>query len=584
MTLTLLALGVLAALAAGYFVYGSFVARQFQLDDARSTPAVERNDGVDFVPTRPFYLMGQHFSAIAAAGPIVGPIAACMAFGWLPCLLWIGLGVVFIGAVHDFAALVASIRHGAHSIAEVAKQNIGTRGYLALVAFIWLALIYVIVAFTDVTAAGFLGNDPELQAIRADFNRGGAVAMASTLYLALALLLGLVQWRLKPPMWLVTLVFVPATLGMVWLGTQWSGVLLFDARTWYFAILLYCFVASMLPLWLLQQSRGFLGGFVLYLSLALGVAGLLFGGFEIQQPMVRHVDTNILSWFGAGTEKDMGVLLFPFLFVTIACGACSGFHGLVCGGTTSRQIAKESHCKPIAFGSMLLEGFVAVIALATIMIVAPSAAGENRAPGVIYGEGLARFMTTLFGDRHLIFAKTFGTMVMATFVFDTLDVSTRLGRYLLQELTGRKGRIASVVAAAVTAGVPLAILLGAEPGSWRKFWTLFGTSNQLLAALTLLGITVWLARNGRRYAYVALPMVFVMVITLTALVVQILGAARTIATSGWRLDATAFNAITSVALLVLALVFIVEALRAGRRPGPAEPRSEPRRVLLAADP
>jgi carbon starvation protein len=565
MTLSILALAVLAALATGYVLYGSYIARQFRLDDTRRTPAVERNDGVDFVPERPFYLMSQHFSAIAAAGPIVGPIAACMAFGWLPCLLWVGLGVIFIGAVHDFAALVASIRHGASSIAEVARQNIGTRGYLALVAFIWLALVYVIVAFTDVTAAGFLGADPELQAIQADFHRGGAVAMASTLYLGLALVLGLVQWRLRPPLWLVTVVFVPATLGMVWLGTQWSGVLLFDARTWYLAILAYCFVASMLPLWLLQQSRGYLGGFVLYLSLTLGVVGLLFGGFEIQQPMIKNVDRNLLGWFGAGTEQDMGVLLFPFLFVTIACGACSGFHGLVCGGSTSRQVSKESHCKPIAFGSMLLEGFVAVIALATIMIVAPSA-NDTRAPGVIYGEGLARFLTTLFGDQHLVYAKTFGTMVIATFVFDTLDVSTRLGRYLLQELTGLKDRVSGLIAAAVTAGVPLVILMAAEPGSWRKFWTLFGTSNQLLAALTLLGITVWLARNGRRYLYVAVPMVFVMVITMTALVVQITGAARTIAAKGLRPDATTFNAAASVALLVLAVVFVIEALRAGRRP------------------
>lgn len=566
MSLSLIAVLVLAALAAGYLIYGRYIARQFRLDDSRTTPAVERSDGIDFVPTRPFYLLGQHFSAIAAAGPIVGPIAACMAFGWLPCLLWIGIGVIFIGAVHDFAALVASIRHGAHSIAEIARENLGRRAYLAIVAFIWLALVYVIVAFTDVTAAGFLGTDPDLQAIHADFNRGGAVAMSSTLYLALAVVLGLLQWKLKPPMWLVTLVFVPATLGAVWLGTQWSNVLVFEAKTWYIAILAYCFVASMLPLWLLQQPRGFLGGFVLYMSLALGVIGLLFGGFKIEQPMVKHIDHTILSWFGSGTEKDMGVLLFPFLFVTIACGACSGFHGLVCGGTTSRQVSKESHCKPIAFGAMLLEGFVAVIALATIMIVVPGGAEEKRAPGVIYGEGLARFITTLFGAEHLIYAKTFGTMVMATFVFDTLDVSTRLGRYLLQELTGLKGKIAGLVAAAITAGVPLIVLLSAEPGGWRKFWTLFGTSNQLLASLTLLGITVWLVRSGKRCWFVAIPMVFVMAITVTALIVQLTGAFRTIRATGFAFNATVMNAATGVALLLLALIFIIEAVRAARRP------------------
>ncbi|MGH9557132.1 MAG: carbon starvation CstA family protein, partial [Terriglobales bacterium] len=211
MSLLLLSLIVIAVLVVGYFTYGSFVARQYQLDDKKDTPAVVRNDGADFVPTRPFYLMGQHFSAIAAAGPIVGPIAACLAFGWLPSILWIALGVVFIGAVHDFSALIASVRHGAGSIAEIARRNLSRRAWLAMLAFIYIALIYVIVAFADVTASTFIGKTEDL-AGEFSFNAGGAVAAASTLYLLLALGMGVVQRKLEPPIWLVTVIFVPATL------------------------------------------------------------------------------------------------------------------------------------------------------------------------------------------------------------------------------------------------------------------------------------------------------------------------------------------------------------------------------------
>ncbi|MFN7143210.1 MAG: carbon starvation protein A, partial [Myxococcota bacterium] len=538
MSLGLLAIAVVAVLTAAYFTYGRFVARQYALDDARVTPATAHADGIDFVPTRPFYLLGQHFSAIAAAGPIVGPIAACVTFGWLPCLLWIVVGVVFIGAVHDFAALVASVRHGAGSVAEVARIYLGKRAWLSLVAFIWVALVYVIVAFTDVTASTFVGRTEELEGMAAGFNPGGAVAMASVLYLTLAAVMGLVE-RFVParlrPMWLLTALFVPGTLGMVWLGTQASTVLLLDARVWHVAILGYCFVASLLPMWLLQQPRGYLGGFVLYLSIGVGLVGVLFGGFEVQMPAVSPAVTAgglgaVLA--GAPDAPALPTLVFPFLFVTIACGACSGFHGLVCGGTTSRQIAKESHCHPVGYGAMLLEGLVAVIALATVMIVAPGA-DASRPPGVIYGEGIARFLTVLLGDDALLFARTFGMMAVATFVFDTLDVSTRLGRYLLQELTGLRDRVPGVLAAAATAGVPLLVLFSSEPGSWRQFWTLFGTANQLLAALTLLAVSVWMIREGRRAWYVVAPMVAVMTITLAAVGLQALTGVRTIAAHGF---------------------------------------------------
>ncbi|HKQ51595.1 MAG TPA: carbon starvation CstA family protein, partial [Pyrinomonadaceae bacterium] len=244
MSLTLLALGFMALLFVAYRLYGGWVARQFVLDDARTTPAHELNDGVDYIPTRPFYLFGQHFSAIAAAGPIAGPILACQAFGWLPCLLWIALGVVLIGAVHDFSSLAASVRHGARSIAEITREHLGRKAGAAMMGFIWIALVYVIVAFTDITAGTFVAGSEELRQTSVAFNPGGAVAAASVMYLLLSVALGLVQRYLDPPLWLVTVIFVPATFALAWLGTKFSTVLLLDHKTWGVLILVYCGVAS----------------------------------------------------------------------------------------------------------------------------------------------------------------------------------------------------------------------------------------------------------------------------------------------------------------------------------------------------
>ncbi|HEX7896387.1 MAG TPA: carbon starvation protein A [Planctomycetota bacterium] len=553
MPLPLLAAIVIGALTAGYFLYGKLIARQYRLDDTRRCPAEEFNDGDDYVPAKPFYLLGQHFSAIAAAGPIVGPIAACMAFGWLPCVLWIGLGVIFIGAVHDFSALVASVRHKAQSVAGIVRENLGTRAWLAILAFIWIALVYVIVAFADVTAGTFAGQIEELEGKDVAFSKGGAVAFASTAYLLLAVVMGFIQKKLSPPLWLVTLIFVPATLGVVWLGTKASTLLVFPHGSWVGIIMAYCFVASLLPVWVLLQPRGYLGGFVLYIALAVGVVGLFFGGFTIQQPAFK-------GW-GAGKTPDDH--LFPFLFVTIACGACSGFHGLVCSGTTSKQISKESDCKPVGYGAMLLEAFVALIALGTILI----AANPKGGPGAIYGDGMGEFLTVIIGKQHKAFATVFGAMVFSTFVFDTLDVATRLGRIILQELTNRKGKAAAAVATLIMTGVPFVLLAASKAGSWRAYWTLFGTSNQLLAGLTFLGITVWLKRTGRPYWFTLWPMVFVLTITVWSLVVQGVAAFR----EKLGFNPVTINGVTAVLLGALTALLLVESVAALRRPSEARP-------------
>ena len=548
MNLTLIAVVFLVLIALAYRLYGSWIAKQVQLDDGIATPAHEREDGVDFVPTKPFYLFGQHFAAIAAAGPIAGPIIACQDFGWLPCLLWIGLGVVLIGAVHDFMALAASVRHGARSIADITREHLGTKAGIAMMAFIWLALVYVIVAFADITASSFVTGGEELAAARTTFFPGGAVAAASIFYLALAVLMGIIQRFFNPPLWLMTVIFVPATFVAVWAGTLVSTQFVLSAKIWALLILAYCCVASMVPVWSLLQPRGYLGGFVLYFALAIGIVGVLFGGYEIKQEAFKTWDTGRMTG-----------MLFPFLFVTIACGACSGFHGLVCSGTTSKQIDRESHIKPVGYGGMLAEAFVALIALVTVMIVAqPAITAQGLKPGTIYGNGIGTFLTLVIGEKYRNFAITFGAMAFSTFVFDTVDVSTRLGRYIVQELFRMPSRFGAWVGTFATVALPVYFVGFAPPGTWVKFWTLFGASNQLLAALTLLSISVWLHARRQKVAFTFIPMLFVLVTTLYALVrltVANFAAARK--TGG---GVEMVNSITCAALIALAIYVVFRAV------------------------
>ena len=543
MALILLALAFLTLLTLAYRIYGRWVARQICLDDRRITPAHAFRDDIDFVPTRKFYLFPQHFSAIAAAGPIAGPILACQAFGWLPCLLWIGLGVVLIGAVHDFSSLSASVRHKAGSIADITREHLGSKAGVALLIFIWITLVYVTVAFTAMVSASFVTAPEELLEIHANFHPGGAVAAASIMYLLLAVVMGFVQRFLKPPMWLMAVIFVPAALTVVWLGTLISHLFSFDIKTWGLIILAYCAVASLVPVWSLLQPRGFLGGFILFLALALGLFGIFFGSYEIKQPL-----------FTSFRIEGITGSLFPFLFVTIACGACSGFHGLVCSGTTSRQIDRESHIQPIGYGAMLAEGLVAFISLATIMILGVADL-KGLSPATIYGNGLGNFLSLIIGQENLPFAITFGAMAFSTFVFDTLDVCTRLGRYIVQELLGWKGKLGAVVGTLATVALPVYFVLMSLERGWSNFWTLFGASNQLLAALTLLSITIWLYRARRRIAFTLLPMLFVLAITLWALITLAVANFATPEGGGVHL----VNGVAALVLVSLAIFLVVRA-------------------------
>jgi len=560
MPLAVIAAVCLVAFALAFRWYGRFVASRYRLDDARVTPAVEMNDGVDFIPTRRPILLAQHFASIAAAGPVVGPITAAIAFGWAPSLLWIVLGSIFIGACHDFSALVASVRHGARSIPEMVKDNLGPRAHKLALLFIWLSLLYVIVAFTDVTARQFVAVetwDGEEHAI------GGGVATSSFLYLGLAVLMGAALTKFRMSLGAATVLFLPALFAVIVIGQSIPIYLPFGdpVVAWGIIILLYCGVASVLPMWVLLQPRGYLGGFFLYITLLIGFVGLLFGGFRAEYPA-------FVEWFSPRVGP-----LFPFLFVTIACGACSGFHGLVCSGTTCKQVQRESHTPLVGYGAMLLEGVVAVMALATVMIWAKGSPELAAPPSVIYAKGIAHFTHAILGVP-IYWGLTFGMLAFATFVYDTLDVATRLGRYLLEELLRLRGTAGRWIATGLTLGVPMIYLVlapgtvvvdGRPQPTWLIVWTLFGSSNQLLAALTLLLLSAWIQKTTRgRGLWVRLPAVFMLVTTVAALLLQFVEGARRITHGAGLLSAPGINTFLALALLVIALAFTWEWWRSTR--------------------
>jgi carbon starvation protein len=507
-------------LTIAYFTYGRMVARLLRLDPNKPTPAVEMRDGLDYEPIDSKFLMSQHFSAIAAAGPIVGPIAAGLAFGWVPALIWILVGSIFIGGVHDMAALTASVRHKAGSIAEVVRLHMSRRSFLLFLSFVWIALVYIIVAFTDVTTTAFVG----MQDLGAGVTvTGGAIASSSLLYLVLPIVMGLLLRYTKLSLNMATLIFLPLIAGTIYVGKYipfdvqaLTGLSKTNAQNvWDVALLIYCLVAAVVPVWLLLQPRGHLGGYFLYIALGGGVVGLLIGNHEIKYP-------EFTTW-----TTGQGATLVPFLFIMIACGACSGFHSLIASGTTSKQLKRETDARVIGYGAMLLEAMVAIVSLSCVMIWAKGSTQLNSSPNVIYAQGMGAFLKTMNVPPE--FAISFALMAFTTFVYDTLDVCTRLGRYIIQELTGwqdAKGRWLGTI---LTSGVPLYFLLqtpptdanGVEQPLYKLFWNLFGASNQLLAALTLLGVTVWLWRT-RREAWVwlvtGLPCVFMYVMSSWALV------------------------------------------------------------------
>lgn len=488
----------------GYIFYSKRVARWLGVEPDRPTPAHTERDDFDYCPARTPVLFGHHFSSIAGAAPIVGPIFGAV-FGWLPAFLWIIIGGVFAGAVHDFGSLIASIRHRGCSIGEVIEAQIGRTGKILFLLFSWSALILVIAVF-DIIVANTFARIP-------------AAATTAILYLGLAFVFGIAIYRVKLPFLPTTAVFVVLLFLSIAAGIRYP--LSLSANAWKLILLGYIFIASVLPVWLLLQPRDFLSSFLLYTLIIGATIGIFFSNPQVNLPVFT------------GLKSSLGYL-FPILFVTVACGAISGFHSLVASGTTAKQLNKESDARIIGYGGMLIECLLAVIALIAAGYFLPGEYRELLGKGgngaiEIFSRGVGNFMSILRIPPEL--GATFAALTVSAFALTTLDTATRLSRYAFQEffggsplsrlqcedapssppLLGRNCYLATFFSVAATAFL-------IYTGSSSKIWPIFGSANQLLAALALLAVATWLGRLGRKYLFVLIPMFFMFAVTLSALV------------------------------------------------------------------
>jgi carbon starvation protein len=543
---SLLILISLIALALGYFVYGGWLSRLFQLDDRRPTPAHSRGDGVDYVPAPLPVLMGHHFASIAGAAPIVGPVLAA-SFGWLPVLVWILIGGIFMGAVHDFLSLVASLRHEGRSIGSLIEAYIGHSGRLLFLAFSWLTLLLVVAVFTMLVSGTFTAVP--------------AAASSSLGFILLAVAFGFLLKSDKLGLLPLSLIGVTLLFLILLGGQHWpldlAGLLPGgkDAAItfWRWIILGYIFIASITPVHLLLQPRDYLNSFLLYAMMAGGLAGIFVASPELRLPA-----------FAGFSSPDLG-FVFPILFVTVACGAISGFHSLVSSGTTARQLSRESHARPVTFGSMLIESLLAVVAL----VVVASSMNLGDLQGMSAGSAIARFSSGLAGLMSSFglpeeSGTVFTSLAVSAFALTSLDTATRIGRFVFEELAEallpdqawlRKRHVATLLT--VGGG---ALLLFSNAG--KAIWPLFGAANQLLATIALLTLAVWLSAmaSSRRAWYVLLPMFFMFAVTTSALVLQL----KTHVMAGhWAL------ALIALLLLLLAIVLALQAWRVLRQ-GPRQ--------------
>lgn len=512
-----------------YAVYGKYLATKWGIDVTKKTPAHDLYDGIDYVPAKAPVLLGHHFSSIAGAGPIVGPIAAAI-FGWVPILLWIIIGSVFFGGVHDMGALFASVRHNGKSLGEVIGSTMGRRGKKLFAIFAWLTLILVVAAFANIVASTFVST-PE-------------AATSSLLFIAVAIIFGFFVYRRGASLAVGSVIGVIMLIGCIYLGTLFP--LSLSKTTWMVILLAYIFIASVTPVWILLQPRDYLNSFLLYAMLIGGFLGAL-----IMKPTLSLAPT---TGFNVG-----GKYMFPLLFVTVACGAISGFHSLVGSGTTSKQLDNEKDIKLVGYGSMLIEGVLAVIAIVTAAYLSKERLGELLAAGGpvnVFADGLGNFMTS-FGIPFTT-GKSFTALAISAFAMTTLDTATRLARFILQEMAGEfeekvpvLGKLGNKYNATI-----VTVLISGYLGfnGWTTIWPLFGSANQLLSALTLLSLAVWLKQTGRVYKVASIPMVFMFAVTLSALLLIIKD----------NLSNPILLAF-AVALFVLALILIGEARSAFKK-------------------
>ena len=553
MTAILIIAAAIVLLVLGYIFYGSWLAKQWGIDPGRKTPAVELEDGVDYVAAKPAVLMGHHFSSIAGAGPINGPIQASV-FGWLPVFLWCVIGGIFFGGLQDFGSLFASIRHGGKSVGEIIKDSMGPRAKKLFIIFALLVLILVIASFVNVVAGTFASTN----ALGFTTNPEGTetTAIISLLFIVLAIIYGVVTNRFGVKTLPATICGIVGIVLMLVLGLNVGFAM--GRVAWIVAIGAYITIASLVPVWILLQPRDYLSSFLLYAMMGVAIVGIIFSAFAGTATFDMPV---FVGWkTGIGT-------LFPALFITVACGACSGFHSLISTGTSSKQLASEKDAKPIGYGSMLIESALGIVALIAVgMVYTTYTGGGFGSPSVAFATGIA----TMFGtDGSAVYntIRALLTLAVSVFALTSLDTGTRLSRFMFSELFLKEGEatykdakgIRKVLAYPLT-GTLLMVVIGCILGglSLSQIWTLFGAANQLLAGIALLAVAAWLGNVGKNNKMFYIPMAFMLTATITSLVMTVITKIQNIATAKW---GDWFQLFFAAAMVVLAVILVIEGIK-----------------------
>lgn len=585
MNAMLVLLGGLIVLIVGYVCYGGWLAKQWGIDPKRPTPAQELEDGIDYVPSKPYVLLGHHFSSIAGAGPINGPIQAAV-FGWVPVLLWVLIGGIFFGAMHDFGALFASLRHKGQSIAAVIAENIDNTAKRIFCIFAYLTLLLVVAAFASIVANTFavgLANATDASNLA-----NQRTAMISMLFIVAAVIYGLATRGRNIPAVANIGIAILIIVVLVAVGYNFPYISL-DYTTWMILLGVYIMVAAIAPVWILLQPRDYLSSFLLYGMIILSIIGIVgasltgnasnldipaFTGFFASNAAVDAAGNPIINPETGAAVTNLSAasgFLFPALFITIACGAISGFHSLVASGTTSKQLEKESHAQPIAYGGMLIECLLAIISLCAVGFVWQAyCAGDYASPTAVFAGGLSQMLACIPGLEGVeSIAYTLLILAVSAFCLTSLDTATRLARYMFQELwipvgetmesvTGaRKFFSNPYIATLIT--VVIGIVLGMT--GYTIIWPLFGAANQLLAALALLAVCAWLGNAGKNNKMFYIPMVFMLVVTLTSLVQTLYAKGLVLMAGSGDLFSAAVQAILAAILFVLAIVLAVKGAK-----------------------
>lgn len=479
-----------------YRLYGGFITRRLEVSNEQETPSHTMYDGVDYVPAKAPVLLGHHFASIAGAGPIVGPVIAA-GFGWLPVYLWVLFGAVFIGGVHDYSSIIASIRHQSKSIGFIIQSYLGVSGKKLFLVFSWATLVLVIAVFTIIVSD--------------TFTHIPGTGTSSIIFIALAIAFGLTIYKLNVPLWLASIFGIAFLFLSIPIGNMFPIYL--DNFTWQLLLFIYIFAASVTPVWILLQPRDYLNSFFLYALMAGGLVGVFFAAPEINLPA-----------FSTFSLEKVGYL-FPALFVTVACGAISGFHSLVGSGTTAKQLNKETDGRIIGYGGMLIEGLLAVLSLVAVASMVNKEFIDilvNKGPVPAFSLGVARFINSIpVLNISVQLAQTFTALAVSAFALTSLDTATRLARFMFQEYfeqTDKSSKQSVFSNRFIATGVT--IFFGALltfSGQTMSIWPVFGSANQLLAALALLALTVWVSKLNKGFLFVMIPMLFMFAVTLTAL-------------------------------------------------------------------